>query len=496
MKNSEFWEYADRLRSTNSRHDKRDIMAEAMQEYDVESQFVGLFIGDVFSPELSIGVGKKTVRKAIEKSYNVQKTTIQDAESKYGNLSETVFDLDRPNSLTDTREEFTVSETIDEVRDIAETSSETRKIAMMANRISESEHPHVFIYSVLHPKKDVALGVSWKTVRDACVKAFNVGKSRFERSYGSGYEVDVLVKRCKEGLNLSTTVYPGDRVRPMRASKSDPPYNDPDWVGQIKYDGGRLLIHRANGEIFAFTRQRHEISDNLPELQEVDWPNAEFVVDAEAVGYDPETGEVLPFQRFMERFQREKNVDEKAEEVEIKFRLFDLLYYNNDITKLDYRDRSHKLARNFPGSMVAKDYPSLEQAYEDGLEQGHEGIIAKKIDHMYEFQRSRNWRKKKPVKETVDLRVGNVLEGKGQNAGLLGSLELFTADGAYVGRVGTGFTDKNRKELWDMSLVGEIVEVEFEELQERGGDYGLRFPRFKGLRPDGEADTLERLESL
>ena len=516
MKTDEFWAYCDRLRDTRSGNKKQDIISDVIIENehtDVEYA-LRLMLGNPFDDaEKSMGVGKKTVRKALTKVYDTNYDEVREIEKELGNLSEVSQSLTRPEGLTTPDRSDEISELIQDLDDLQD--SGTNLVSRVADVIDGYEDSHVAVYGILCPKKDVALGIGWKKVRDACASIFSLSSERFERLHGIGYDAPNIAAALKIGSNLDPTLRPLMRIRPMLASSANIPEDGVGWVGQTKFDGGRLLIHNYHNTtsegilrdqqnewlISAYTRQRHEISDNLPEINEVDWPDSQFIIDTEAVGYNPETGEPMPFQKFMERFQREKNVDEKAEEIEIDFRIFDLLYWDGeDMTDDPFSARFGLLKELFPEDMVAETYDDIERAYKEALEMGHEGIIAKEKEHEYQFGRSRSWRKRKPVKEPADVRVRGVVPGTGERQGTLGSLKLETQDGAYVGRVGTGFTDPELDDLWEMhqneELVGSVVEVEFEEFQENDGKYGLRFPRYLGLRPDGEADSLERIKSL
>lgn len=86
------------------------------------------------------------------------------------------------------------------------------------------------------------------------------------------------------------------------------------------------------------------------------------------------------------------------------------------------------------------------------------------------------WIKHKPVR-TYDVTVTGYTEGKGKFAGMLGKLH------SDMGDVGTGFSDYERKVLWDGrdGLVGMTVEVECMELTP-GGKF--RFPRYVRMRFD------------
>ena len=82
--------------------------------------------------------------------------------------------------------------------------------------------------------------------------------------------------------------------------------------------------------------------------------------------------------------------------------------------------------------------------------------------------------KVKPV-ETHDVAVTSMVEGTGKHKGKMGA--LVTA----MGKVGTGFTDKQRQEFWDDSPVGKIIEVESMMLTPKGK---FRHPRYIRLRVD------------
>jgi bifunctional non-homologous end joining protein LigD len=81
-------------------------------------------------------------------------------------------------------------------------------------------------------------------------------------------------------------------------------------------------------------------------------------------------------------------------------------------------------------------------------ELGMEGVLAKRLDSLYEAgRRSRAWLKVK-VRRHQELVVGGWAEGEGRRAGTLGALLVGYHDEGdpsgplqYAGRVGTGFSD-------------------------------------------------------
>jgi DNA ligase-1 len=133
-------------------------------------------------------------------------------------------------------------------------------------------------------------------------------------------------------------------------------------------------------------------------------------------------------------------------------------------------------------------------------------------------KRGKNWLKKKPIMETLDLVVIGAEWGHGRRANLIGSYALACYDpdsGNYlpIGKVATGFTDEKLAELTELfsdlivfesgtliELRPEIVfEIAFEEIQKSTNyesGYALRFPRLVGVREDKAADEAETLERI
>ena len=95
---------------------------------------------------------------------------------------------------------------------------------------------------------------------------------------------------------------------------------------------------------------------------------------------------------------------------------------------------------------------------------GFEGVVVRQKD---------NWIKIKPT-ETYDVKVTGVQEGAGKYLGKMGALIT------EMGKVGTGFSDKQREELKDIPL-GAVIEVECMSLTPNGK---FRHPRFLRVRWD------------
>jgi DNA ligase OB-like domain len=100
---------------------------------------------------------------------------------------------------------------------------------------------------------------------------------------------------------------------------------------------------------------------------------------------------------------------------------------------------------------------------------GYEGLVLRQTRYG-----KQTWLKVKG-EETHDVKITGVIEGEGKYKGMLGA--FLTAKG----KVGSGFTDEDRRVLYDLTLVGSMVEVECQKLTPLGM---FRHPRFKRMRFD------------
>jgi len=127
-----------------------------------------------------------------------------------------------------------------------------------------------------------------------------------------------------------------------------------------------------------------------------------------------------------------------------------------------------------------KNEAQLMAIYEGVLLAGEEGLVVYTNNHEYRDARSWDWTRLVP-KKAADCQVIGFEEGKGRLAGSLGKI-IVDFKGIAV-KVGTGFTDAQRKNIWFNQIhnMGKIAECEYKEETKNGS---MRQPRFKGFRYD------------
>ncbi|ADQ67232.1 ATP-dependent DNA ligase i [Halogeometricum borinquense DSM 11551] len=306
-----------------------------------------------------------------------------------------------------------------------------------------------------------------------------------------------------------------------------------------KFDGARVQVHVApddasadDGEdVSLYSRNMDDVTDALPEIVEFveDHVDVPVILDGEVVAVDDD-GAPLPFQEVLRRFRRKHDVGRMREEVRVELHAFDCLHADSeDLLDAPVTERHARLAEVLADTnavsdlLVSEDADEIAAFEEASLDAGHEGIMLKNPDSTYSpGNRGKNWLKRKPDVETVDLVVTGAEWGEGRRANHLGTFLLSardeSGDGDYatIGKVATGITDEELAELSDLlepEIVSEdgqtvelnpsvVFEVGYEEIQRSptySSGYALRFPRFIAVREDktpDDADSLDRIERL
>ncbi|MGM0591992.1 MAG: ATP-dependent DNA ligase LigA [Halobacteriota archaeon] len=379
---------------------------------------------------------------------------------------------------------------------------------------------------------EMRIGVGEGTVRDAIAEAFEVPVDAVERAVQVSNDfgmVATLARDAGEGGLAEVHLELGRPVQAMLAQAGTVTDALEAWgtaAVETKYDGARVQVHADSDDVWVFSRNLETVTDALPEVVEfvesrVDVP---LILDGEVVAVDGD-GDPLPFQEVLRRFRRKHEVDRMREEVSIRLHAFDCLHVEGqDLLDEPLRVRHERLSTVLDDGVselvYTTDADDIAEVETRALEAGHEGIMLKDPESTYSpGRRGKNWLKRKPDVETLDLVVTGAEWGEGRRASHLGTFLLSVqTDGGYatIGKVATGITDDRLAELTDLlepriyaqegkavEIHPEVVfEVGYEEIQRSptyDSGYALRFPRFISVRTDktvADAETLDRVERL
>jgi bifunctional non-homologous end joining protein LigD len=320
----------------------------------------------------------------------------------------------------------------------------------------------------------------------------------------------LLIRKREDG----GTARPPGRYAPMLASLSEKLPTGRGWLFEAKWDGYRTITYVRNGDAELRTRKDQDYTERFAAVASA-IPRAlrttNCVLDGEVCAID-ENGRTS----FSAMQQGGRP---------LVYYVFDLLELEGDpLVDRPFTERRRRLEEILDRrSKIVQ----LSEAFEDGsaleqaaIEQGLEGVMAKRADSRYEpGRRSRDWLKVKPGLQQQEFVVVGYTKGQGRRSGSLGSLVLAVRDGnelVWVGNVGTGFSDEKLDELtatlgmlerdtaplaappkmprvrkgdviWvEPRLVAEVAFAEWTH------DKHLRAPRFLGLREDKAPEEVRR----
>ena len=312
-------------------------------------------------------------------------------------------------------------------------------------------------------------------------------------------------------------------IHPMLAESVDAPFDSPDWLFEIKWDGYRAVAFIENNQVKLVSRNQNDLTARFAELKDLPaFVKAQSaVLDGEVVALDEQGRPSFSLMQQRTGFRPGGRKATKRADVPVLYYAFDLLYLDGcDWRRLPLEQRKNKLASVIvPGDSLrySDHYPEQGKAlFETARQNGLEGILAKKRNSFYEERRTREWLKIK-ITHRIECVIGGFTEPEGTRAHF-GSivLGLYDKQGrlVHVGQAGSGFDQKTLASVWKLleklqtrqnPFYGEVealrkthwvkpqlvAEIEFSEWtggaasgKISGTNAKLRAPVFLGLRDD------------
>jgi bifunctional non-homologous end joining protein LigD len=235
-------------------------------------------------------------------------------------------------------------------------------------------------------------------------------------------------------------------IKPMLATLVDAPFDDPEWQYEVKWDGYRALAFVQNDEVELWSRNNKSFNEKFYPIHKVlQEANLNAVLDGEILVLD---------EKGRSNFGDLQNWRSEADG-ELVYYVFDLLWYEGkDLMELPLNQRQAILKEILPTSDDRLRLSTVFTAngtefFKAAEKMELEGIIAKKRSSVYTpDNRSKQWLKIKVHKRQEVVIAGftrNEDTTKQFSSLLLG---VFEGDALqYVGKVGTGFSDKVQKEM-------------------------------------------------
>ena len=306
-------------------------------------------------------------------------------------------------------------------------------------------------------------------------------------------------------------------IRPMLASIIDKPFDDPNWLFEIKWDGYRAVAFIDNENTRLLSRNHNDLLPRYPELRNLPkFVKAKTaILDGEVVVLDDNGRPSFSLMQQRTGIRHHGRQAAPNADLPILYYVFDLLYLDGfDLRRVTLDERKRLLSEVLGSEEIVRysdHYPGQGSAlFEAAKQKGLEGIVAKKRNSCYEERRSHEWLKIK-ITQTVDCVVGGYTDPDGARQ-YFGSLVLGLYNEKkqliHVGQAGTGFNQSTLKQIAQVLKEIEadknpftgpvdakkihwvkparVAEVKFSEWTHETADGGmkLRAPVFLGLRED------------
>jgi bifunctional non-homologous end joining protein LigD len=278
------------------------------------------------------------------------------------------------------------------------------------------------------------------------------GKSAAPRTWYTPVERELEQRGMKKPGRVPIPKAPG----PMLATLAEKPFNNDDWLFELKLDGVRALVVKNGSKLDLWTRNQKSMTRRFPTLAKalLDLTPDTAIIDGEIVTMDREGQS--HFEQIQPRLHltRARDIAEADERIPVYFYAFDLLYLNGyNLTGFPLVDRKAVLRAVIPDNSGWARY--LDHVESRGVDffkavahRKLEGIVAKVKTSLYREGRSKQWLKIK-TQNTDRFVVGGFTPPEGSRKGfgalLLG---LYDRNGGlvYVGRAGGGFDDRSLRE--------------------------------------------------
>lgn len=557
-------QYLQKLEETASRNSMTEILSELFARAGKEEigKLCYLLQGRVaplYEP-IEFGIGDKLMIRGVAKSYDVEEDRVEKEFKKTGDLGITAESCYRVLKHGN-KKVLMVGEVFERLELLARMGgegSQDLKIEALAQLLSSVDALSAR-YLVRIPLDKLRLGFSDMTILDALSWMLAGDKSqrdRLEEVYNIRPDIGLLATQIKTHGIAGLSHVKAMVGAPILASLCQRLPTADEMIKKMtevavepKFDGVRCQIHFQKSGVKTFSRNLENTTEMFPELQEVGKQlNAhDGILDSEAVGMDPNTGKLIPFQETATR-KRKHNIQASLLKVPLRFFVFDILYKDGkDLLATPLSARRKILEETIKkgdllviSPQIVTSSPDEIRGYHDTqIKKGLEGAVVKKWQSPYEpGRRGFSWVKFKEeegktgkLTDTIDAVVMGYYRGEGKRAGFgIGAFLVGVKKGEQfvtITKIGTGVSDELWKELikifrnqksdirpkeygevpkalipdvWiDPTIVVEVAGDDLTKSSTHGAGIAIRFPRLVRIRTDkspAQATTMGEVEKM
>ena len=256
-----------------------------------------------------------------------------------------------------------------------------------------------------------------------------------------------VVKLVKAATGSKKTAPNDQFFKPELARLHESPPKGDSWLHEVKWDGYRILATIVDGEVNLWSRNALPWNDKIPDIRQA----------VEGLGLQSAQldGELIALTNGRPDFNALQQTLSGEKSAPLLYMLFDVPYLDGyDLTRTPLVERKgvlEALLKHAPRHLGYSTHVvgNGDQMFAMASEQQLEGIMSKRMNSHYHGGRGDDWLKIKRL-DADEFAVVGYTAAKGARSGF-GSLLLAKpaqkGEWAYVGRVGSGFTDEMLREL-------------------------------------------------
>lgn len=254
-------------------------------------------------------------------------------------------------------------------------------------------------------------------------------------------------KKQRTAKSKSAADHFPSKIEPMLASLARAPFDRPGWFFEPKLDGYRVLAYVQDHEVRLLSRRGLSLTSRFQLIaRDLARSKNDVIFDGEVVALD---------EKGQPSFQHLQQMHSAREPSSYQYYVFDILYADGkDLRKRPLQERKTILRKTLRRTRHVRLLDFLacdgETAYQACIEQGMEGIVAKRADSRYEDgHRAASWLKVKAT-ASAEFVICGYTQGDGSRQETFGALVLGQKKGRglhYTGLVGTGFSTAQQKHL-------------------------------------------------
>jgi len=497
---------SNKVGSTRARLEKIRLLAELLRKATPEEVAVAVAYLSGALPQRKIGLGYATVRR----------------------MAETPAAAEASLTLTEVDQQFT---RMAAAKGSGSNTERQQLLGALFSRATPEEQDFLSRLVVSNLRQGALEGI----MADAIAQAANVPPSSVRRALMFSGDAPSVARAALAEGEAGLARYRLQLFRPLQPMLAQPAADVEEAMEALrraalewKLDGARIQVHREGDEVRVFSREGNDVTAAVPEVVEQvrGLPARSLVLDGEALALRPD-GSPHPFQVTMRRFGRKLDIHQARGELPLSPFAFDVLHLDGaDLVDQPYLERMRALDSVVPEAarvprLVTESGEEAEAFYARSVQQGHEGLLAKGPESLYEAgRRGASWLKLKPA-HTLDLVVLAAEWGSGRREGWLSNLHLGARDPAtggfaMLGKTFKGMTDamlewqtkwllahEISRDAWTVHVRPElVVEIAFDSVQASphyASGMALRFARVKRYREDKrveETDTVETVRKI